>query len=63
MFKTGLSEAQEVWKRAEQIRGSWSSSERRRRTGLPPDAPTKLRNYILALKMVSWSAEPPTVRC
>jgi hypothetical protein len=63
MFKSSSSDVQEVRQRAEEIRGSWSSSERRRRTGLPPDAPTKLRDYILALKTLSWSAESPAARC
>lgn len=62
MFKSTSRDVQEERKRAEEIRGSWSSSERRRRTGLPPDAPTKLRDYILALRNVSWCVESPAVR-
>lgn len=63
MFKSGVNESQEVRKRAREIRGNWSASERRRRVGLPPDTPSKLRNYILALKTVSWPVESPTAPC
>jgi len=62
MFKSSSRDVKEQRKRAEEIRGSWSSSERRRRTGLPPDAPTKLRDYILALRNVNWSIESPSAR-
>jgi hypothetical protein len=62
MFKSHSRDLQEQRKRAEEIRGSWSSSERRRRTGLPPDAPTKLRDYVLAIRNVNWWVESPTVR-
>ncbi len=63
MFKSGLRDVQDVRRRAEQVRGSWSASERRRRTGLPPDAPTKIRDYILAFKTVGWVSDSPTARC
>lgn len=62
MFKAKQNDAQDVRKRAEEIRGSWTSSERRRRVGLPPDTPTKLRDYILALRTVAWAPESLTAR-
>jgi hypothetical protein len=49
-------ETENVSKRAAEIRGSWSVQERRRRMGLPPDTPRKLREFFLAARN-SW----PTV--
>lgn len=51
--------AQEVRKRAAEIRGHWTSLERLHRTGLPPDVPARLRNYILGRTVQAW---PSTVR-
>lgn len=48
------SNLEEVRKRAAEIRGNWSTSERRRRKGLPPDIPTKLRDLILAPRLSAW---------
>lgn len=48
-------EAQEVYRRAAQIRGNWSPTERRRRTGLPPDVPEKLRDYFLGWGTAQWA--------
>ncbi len=42
----GRNEVDEVRRRAAQIRQNWTTSERRRRTGLPPDMPQKLRYYL-----------------
>jgi hypothetical protein len=40
-------DALEIEKRAAQIRSHWSAAERHRRRGLPPDAPHRLREFIL----------------
>lgn len=37
----------EVRNRAARIRSHWSPLERVQRTGLPPDIPARLRDYIL----------------
>lgn len=47
-------ELNDVRKRAAEIRGNWSTSERRRRKGLPPDTPMKLRDLILAPRLAAW---------
>jgi len=47
-------ELEEARKRAAEIRGHWSTSERRRRKGLPPDIPAKLRDLILAPRLSAW---------
>lgn len=39
-------EANDVRRRAAKVRENWTLTERRRRTGLPPDMPEKLRNYL-----------------
>jgi hypothetical protein len=46
---------EEVRKRATEIRGNWSTTERRRRKGLPPDIPAKLRDIILAPRLITWA--------
>jgi hypothetical protein len=56
MITTSRNKSIEIEKRAAKIRGGWSAVERRRRVGLPPDAPAKLRDYILG-SAVQW----PTV--
>jgi hypothetical protein len=48
-------ELQEVRRRAAAIRGNWSTTERRRRKGLPPDIPAKLRDIILAPRIIGWA--------
>jgi hypothetical protein len=40
-------DSREVRKRAAEIRSHWSPLERVQRTGLPPDIPARLRDYIL----------------
>jgi len=44
----------EVRKRAAQIRSHWSLSERHRRMGLPPDVPSRLREFILGEREPAW---------
>jgi hypothetical protein len=46
-----------ITKRAAEIRGSWSVQERRRRMGLPPDTPMKLKEFFLTTRTSQW----PTV--
>jgi hypothetical protein len=48
-------EAQEVQKRAAAIRRHWSPLEKLRRTGLPPDVPARLRQFILGEPKRAWS--------
>jgi hypothetical protein len=45
---------QEAHRRAAEIRGNWSATEKRRRMGLPPDAPAKIRNFVLAPRVTPW---------
>jgi hypothetical protein len=44
-----------VRKRAASIRRNWSSLEKIRRTGLPPDTPARLRQFILGEPEPSWA--------
>jgi hypothetical protein len=46
---------QEVRKRAAEIRRHWSPLEKIRRTGLPPDIPERLRQFILGPCQPKWS--------
>ncbi len=46
MLRISRISTNEVRQRAAEVRGNWSATERRRREGLPPDIPTKLRNYL-----------------
>jgi len=39
-------DAQEIRRRAAGIRRNWSADERRRRIGLPPDTPYRLREFF-----------------
>jgi hypothetical protein len=55
MFKNTNIDLEEVRKRATEIRGNWSSMERRRRKGLPPDIPAKLRDIILVPRAIAWA--------
>jgi hypothetical protein len=48
-------EAQEVRKRAAEIRRGWSPLEKIRRTGLPPDVPARLKQFILGGSQPNWS--------
>lgn len=48
-------EVQEVQKRAAEIRRQWSPLEKLRRTGLPPDVPARLRQFILGEPQPEWS--------
>lgn len=51
--------ANEIQWRAEQIRTRWSPAERRRRTGLPPDVPRRLRAFILGRREPQWCVARP----
>jgi len=53
-----LLDTQEVRSRAAEIRKRWSPAERLRRTGLPPDAPARLRAYILGRPNLEWQTAP-----
>ena len=46
----------EVQKRAAQIRSHWSPAEKARRTGLPPDVPSRLQEFILGRRQSAWPA-------
>jgi len=54
MTKPTVKDFQDVRQRAAQVRGSWTMTERRRRTGLPPDAPSKLRDFVLGCRNIDW---------
>jgi hypothetical protein len=51
-----MSDSHEVRWRAAEIRKQWSPEERQRRTGLPPDTPMSLRQFILGNP--KWSRQP-----
>jgi hypothetical protein len=46
--------ALEIEKRAARIRSQWSAAERVRRTGLPPDVPQRLQQFILGRCEPQW---------
>jgi hypothetical protein len=46
----------EVISRAAEIRKQWSPEERLRRTGLPPDTPMSLRQFMLGNPKLNWQA-------
>lgn len=48
-------ETREVQKRAAEIRRDWSPLEKLRRTGLPPDVPARLKQFILGGYQPNWS--------
>ena len=48
-------ESQEVRKRAAEVRNKWSTMEKIRRTGLPPDVPSRLRDFILGEPRHEWT--------
>jgi hypothetical protein len=62
MSPVGNNELDEIRKRAAKIRGNWSLSERRRRTGLPPDMPQRLRDYVFAPRIAAWTFSAPEPR-
>ena len=51
--------ALEIEKRAAGIRSQWSATERVRRTGLPPDVPARLRDFILGAPRPQWCLVSP----
>jgi hypothetical protein len=48
-------ELREVRQRAADIRRNWSPLEKIRRTGLPPDTPARLRQFILGETQFEWA--------
>jgi hypothetical protein len=46
--------ASEIENRAARIRSQWSAAERVRRTGLPPDVPARLQEFILGRREPQW---------
>jgi hypothetical protein len=48
---------QEIHRRAAEVRGNWSAIEKRRRMGLPPDPPTKIRHFVLSPRIALWSTK------
>lgn len=53
--KQRIIDSQEVRSRAAEIRRRWSPTEKRRRTGLPPDIPARLREFISGVRQPAWS--------
>ena len=53
------SKALEIEKRAARIRSQWSVAERVRRTGLPPDVPARLQEFILGRRQPQWCVVSP----
>ncbi len=51
--------ALEIEKRAARIRSQWSAAERVRRTGLPPDVPARLQEFILGRREPQWCVVSP----
>jgi hypothetical protein len=51
--------ALEIEKRAARIRSQWSAAERVRRTGLPPDTPARLQEFILGRRQPQWCIVSP----
>jgi hypothetical protein len=47
--------ALEIEQRAARVRSQWSASERVRRTGLPPDVPARLQEFILGNRQPQWA--------
>jgi hypothetical protein len=50
----------DVRKRAAEIRNSWTAGERRRRMGLPPDMPSKVRDHLIGPRSITWTADART---
>jgi len=58
-------DAQEIHCRAAEVRRRWTDAEKRRRAGLPPDTPPRLRDYILGGPKLGWqlaSCDPRSAR-
>ena len=53
------SKALEIEKRAARVRSQWTAAERVRRTGLPPDVPARLQEFILGRREPQWSIVSP----
>jgi len=51
-----LIDSYDVRSRAAEIRNRWSPEERLRRTGLPPDTPVSLRQFMLGNPKPGWQA-------
>jgi hypothetical protein len=51
--------ALEIEQRAARIRSQWSAAERVRRTGLPPDVPARLQEFILGRREPQWCVVNP----
>jgi hypothetical protein len=51
-------DVEKIRHRAAAIRRNWSPSERHRRTGLPPDLPPRLRQFILSERSAAWTTAP-----
>jgi hypothetical protein len=51
--------ASEIEKRAARIRSQWSFAEQVRRTGLPPDVPSRLRELALGHQQAQWCMVTP----
>jgi hypothetical protein len=49
-----ICDMQEIHRRAAEIRVNWSATEKRRRMGLPPDVPAKIRSFIASPRVVNW---------
>jgi hypothetical protein len=58
MKKSNIKDFEDIRQRAAAVRGHWTISERSRRTGLPPDAPIKLRDFILGGRTDKWVLDP-----
>jgi hypothetical protein len=42
-----IADRSEIRHRAAEIRQGWTAAEKRRRMGLPPDAPRRIREFVL----------------
>ena len=48
-----------IRERAAEGRRHWTASERLQRTGLPPDLPSRLRDYLTDWPQLNWPIMPP----
>ena len=53
-----IPDAQEIRCRAAEVRKAWTPAEKLRRTGLPPDTPQRLREFILGRSSSEWRTSP-----
>jgi hypothetical protein len=53
-----MPDAEEIRFRAAEIRKGWTPAEKERRTGLPPDTPERLRDFILGPATREWRTSP-----